>query len=39
MLASGAQVLLTATEAPAILTGALAPAAVFHVERGVLRTR
>lgn len=36
VLSSGAQVLLTATEAPAILKGSLAPAAVFHVERGVL---
>lgn len=38
VLASGAQVLLTATEAPAILTGELLPAATFHVERGQLRT-
>lgn len=37
VLASGAQVLLTATEAPAILTGELLPAATFHVERGQLR--
>ena len=36
VLESGAQVLLTATEAPAILEGALAPMAVFHVERGVV---
>lgn len=37
VLASGAQVLLTATEAPAILSGELLPAATFHVERGQLR--
>lgn len=36
VLASGAQVLLTATEAPEILTGALAPQALFHVEQGRL---
>lgn len=36
VLASGAQVVLTATEAPAILQGELAPAARFHVERGHL---
>ena len=32
VLGSGAQVLLTATEAPALLQGDLAPAARFHVE-------
>ena len=37
VLDSGAQVILTATEAPAILTGALEPVARFHVERGELR--
>lgn len=36
VVGSGAQVLLTATEAPALLVGALAPAARFHVERGEL---
>lgn len=36
VLASGAQVLLTATEAPATLPGGIVPAARFHVERGIL---
>lgn len=36
VLASGAQVLLTATEAPAVLPGGIQPARRFHVERGVL---
>ena len=36
VLASGAQVLLTATEAPAVLPGGILPDARFHVERGVL---
>lgn len=37
VLASGAQVIMTATEAPALLTGALTPNARFHVEHGKLR--
>lgn len=37
VLASGAQVLLTATEPPGVLTGGLAPQALFHVEQGRLR--
>lgn len=37
VLESGAQVILTATEAPAVLTGELAPDSRFHVERGELR--
>ncbi|HLU12354.1 MAG TPA: DNA replication/repair protein RecF [Arenimonas sp.] len=37
VLASGAQVLLTATEMPDLLTGPLAPQALFHVEQGRLR--
>ena len=37
VLDSGAQVILTATEAPAILVGELAPKARFHVERGRLQ--
>ena len=39
VLASGAQVLLTGTEAPAMLVGALQPERWFHVERGELQTR
>lgn len=39
VLASGAQVLLTGTEAPAMLVGALQPQRWFHVERGELQTR
>lgn len=37
VLASGAQVLLTATEGSGVLTGALSPQALFHVEQGQLR--
>ena len=36
VLSSGAQVILTATEAPALLQGDLAPRARFHVEQGRL---
>jgi len=36
VLASGAQVLLTATEAPGPLPGGIQPERRFHVERGVL---
>lgn len=36
VLSSGAQVLLTATEAPPSLPGGIVPAGRFHVERGVL---
>lgn len=39
VVGSGAQVLLTATESPALLQGPLAPAARFHVERGQLTSR
>lgn len=38
VLDSGAQVILTATEAPAILSGPLEPKARFHVERGRLQS-
>ncbi|MFY2764034.1 DNA replication/repair protein RecF [Arenimonas sp. MALMAid1274] len=37
VLASGAQVLLTATEAPPTLAGGIVPERRFHVERGQLR--
>jgi DNA replication and repair protein RecF len=39
VLASGAQVLLTGTEAPAMLVGDLRPDRWFHVERGQLSER
>lgn len=39
VLASGAQVLLTGTEVPAMLTGNLLPERWFHVERGQLQAR
>ena len=39
VLASGAQVLLTGTEPPAMLAGPLRPERWFHVERGELHER
>ena len=39
VLSSGAQVILTATEAPDDLDGALAPQKRFHVEQGQLHAR
>ena len=39
VLGSGAQVVLTATEAPALLQGDLAPQARFHVEHGRLQAQ
>ncbi len=39
VLASGAQVILTATEAPSDLPAHLRPEATFHVERGVVSPR